>query len=65
MSAKRSYQRALHLVPWQANLYIDIGITLDLISSMNENYGLDLYPWYDMRLYFFPFDLCVTIHFLS
>ncbi|XP_021600891.2 tetratricopeptide repeat protein SKI3 isoform X4 [Manihot esculenta] len=45
MSAKRSYQRALHLVPWQANLYIDIGITLDLISSMNENYGLDLYPW--------------------
>ncbi|KAF2310828.1 hypothetical protein GH714_017490 [Hevea brasiliensis] len=45
MSAKRSYQRALHLAPWRANLYIDIAITLDLISSMNENYGHDLYPW--------------------
>ncbi|KDP36716.1 hypothetical protein JCGZ_08007 [Jatropha curcas] len=45
MSARRSYQRALHLSPWQANLYIDIAITLDLISSMNENYGHEIYPW--------------------
>ncbi|WCJ44793.1 Tetratricopeptide repeat (TPR)-like superfamily protein [Euphorbia peplus] len=45
MSARRSYQRALHLAPWQANLYIDIALTLDLISSMDENYGYDLCPW--------------------
>ncbi|XP_015574671.1 tetratricopeptide repeat protein SKI3 isoform X1 [Ricinus communis] len=44
-SARRSYQRALHLAPWQANLYIDIAITLDLISSMTENYGHNNYPW--------------------
>ncbi|KAJ6414247.1 hypothetical protein OIU84_006965 [Salix udensis] len=44
-SAKKSYQRALHLAPWQANLYIDIGIASDLISSMNENYGQDQHPW--------------------
>lgn len=44
-SAKRSYQRALHLAPWQANLYIDIGIASDLISAMNENHGHDQHPW--------------------
>ncbi|KAJ4836894.1 hypothetical protein Tsubulata_037363 [Turnera subulata] len=45
MSARKSYQRALHLTPWQANLYIDIAITADLISSMDENYGHDLNHW--------------------
>ncbi|KAI8536812.1 hypothetical protein RHMOL_Rhmol10G0286100 [Rhododendron molle] len=31
-----SYQRALHLVPWQANIYTDIAIASDLICSFNE-----------------------------
>lgn len=45
ISARRSYQRALHLAPWQANLYIDIAITSDLISSTEENFGHDT-SWY-------------------
>uniref|UniRef100_A0A6V7QSG7 Tetratricopeptide repeat protein SKI3 n=1 Tax=Ananas comosus var. bracteatus TaxID=296719 RepID=A0A6V7QSG7_ANACO len=35
-SAKCSYQRALHLAPWQANLYADIAMSVDLIYSMEE-----------------------------
>lgn len=34
--AKRLYQRALHLTPWQANIYTDIAISLDLIDSLEE-----------------------------
>ncbi|XP_020253519.1 LOW QUALITY PROTEIN: tetratricopeptide repeat protein SKI3-like [Asparagus officinalis] len=34
--AKRSYQRALHLAPWHANIYTDVAITLDLIDSSEE-----------------------------
>lgn len=45
MSARQSYQRALHLTPWQANLYVDIAITADLISSMDENCGHELSHW--------------------
>ncbi|XP_033131987.1 tetratricopeptide repeat protein SKI3 [Brassica rapa] len=36
LSAKSSYQRALHLSPWQANLYTDIAITCDLVSSLTD-----------------------------
>lgn len=33
LSARRSYQQALHLAPWQANIYTDIAITIDVINS--------------------------------
>ncbi|KAF9626718.1 hypothetical protein IFM89_038892 [Coptis chinensis] len=36
ISASRSYQRALRLAPWQANIYIDIAISADLICSLDE-----------------------------
>ncbi|KAM7521358.1 hypothetical protein LguiB_020320 [Lonicera macranthoides] len=34
--ASRSYQRALHLAPWQANIYTDVAMTLDVICSLKE-----------------------------
>ncbi|CAH8370910.1 unnamed protein product [Eruca vesicaria subsp. sativa] len=37
LSAKSSYQRALHLAPWQANLYTDIAIACDLVSSLSDD----------------------------
>uniref|UniRef100_A0A5B7C540 Tetratricopeptide repeat protein SKI3 n=1 Tax=Davidia involucrata TaxID=16924 RepID=A0A5B7C540_DAVIN len=45
VSASRSYQRALHLVPWQANIYTDIAITSDLICSLKGNDKQDLNAW--------------------
>ncbi|KAF6160918.1 hypothetical protein GIB67_025453 [Kingdonia uniflora] len=36
ISARRSYQRALHLTPWEATLYTDVAISVDLISSLEE-----------------------------
>ncbi|XP_058778563.1 tetratricopeptide repeat protein SKI3-like isoform X1 [Vicia villosa] len=39
--AKFSYQRALHLSPWQANIYSDIAVTSDLITSLSKNYTQD------------------------
>lgn len=36
LSARRSYQQALHLAPWQANIYTDIAITIDVINSFKE-----------------------------
>ncbi|PPR82873.1 hypothetical protein GOBAR_AA37846 [Gossypium barbadense] len=44
-SARNSYQRALHLAPWQANIYIDIAISSNLISSFNQDYTLDKCTW--------------------
>lgn len=35
-NAKLSYQRALHLAPWQANIYSDIAISIDLIELLEE-----------------------------
>ncbi|KAL6906440.1 hypothetical protein ACP4OV_004041 [Aristida adscensionis] len=35
--AKLSYQRALHLAPWEANVHNDTAISLDLIYSMRDN----------------------------
>lgn len=40
--ANRSYQRALHLAPWQANIYTDIAIALDVICSLKESENQDL-----------------------
>lgn len=45
VSAKCSYQRALHMAPWQANIYTDIAIASDLISSLNKSYGNNLNAW--------------------
>ncbi|KAK6277550.1 hypothetical protein POUND7_017873 [Theobroma cacao] len=45
MSARNSYQRALHLAPWQANIYIDIAICSDLISSFNMDCTHDRCTW--------------------
>ncbi|KAJ4965925.1 hypothetical protein NE237_017774 [Protea cynaroides] len=36
ITASRSYQRSLHLAPWQANIYTDIAISFDLICSLEE-----------------------------
>ncbi|KAF8106883.1 hypothetical protein N665_0130s0052 [Sinapis alba] len=44
LSAKSSYQRALHLAPWQANLYTDIAITCDLLSRLS-NESETSSPW--------------------
>ena len=40
--ASRSYQRALHLAPWQANIYTDVAMTLDVISSLKETEKKDM-----------------------
>ncbi|KAK9269809.1 hypothetical protein L1049_025382 [Liquidambar formosana] len=45
ISASRSYQRALHLAPCQANIYTDIAITSDLICTLKESYERDLNAW--------------------
>ncbi|XP_027362032.1 tetratricopeptide repeat protein SKI3 isoform X2 [Abrus precatorius] len=43
--ARFSYQRALYLSPWQANIYADIAVTSDLIASLDQNYKQDLKSW--------------------
>ncbi|XP_048331542.1 tetratricopeptide repeat protein SKI3 isoform X2 [Ziziphus jujuba] len=45
ISAKFSYQRALLLAPWQANIYTDIAISSDLINTLNKRTGHDLDTW--------------------
>ncbi|WOL13945.1 tetratricopeptide repeat protein SKI3 isoform X1 [Canna indica] len=35
-NAKLSYQRALHLAPWHANIYADIAISVDLIDFLED-----------------------------
>ncbi|KAL9238058.1 hypothetical protein vseg_012534 [Gypsophila vaccaria] len=45
ISAKRSYQRALHLAPWQANIYMDVAVAVNLISSVSESEEDDPYSW--------------------
>ncbi|KAL2895169.1 Tetratricopeptide repeat protein SKI3 [Bienertia sinuspersici] len=34
VSAKCSYQRALHLAPWQANIYMDVAVAVELICPI-------------------------------
>jgi superkiller protein 3 len=46
--AKFSYQRALHLSPWQANIYSDIAVTSDLITSLSKDFNQDLSARYDL-----------------
>ncbi|MQM18254.1 hypothetical protein Taro_051242 [Colocasia esculenta] len=41
-SANSAYQRALHLTPWQANLYTDVANSVDLIASFEERNTPDL-----------------------
>ena len=43
--AKLSYQRALHLTPWEANVHNDMAICLDLICSMDDNNILNPNVW--------------------
>ncbi|KAM0878424.1 hypothetical protein ACQ4PT_034890 [Festuca glaucescens] len=43
--AKLSYQRALHLTPWEANIHIDTAVCLDLICTMEKNNSVDLIIW--------------------
>lgn len=45
-SACRSYQRALHLSPWQANVYTDVAIASELLFSLKENCKDDMNPWF-------------------
>ncbi|KAJ7967026.1 Tetratricopeptide repeat protein [Quillaja saponaria] len=44
-SARCSYQRALHLAPWQANIYSDIAISSDFVTSLSKTCGHDLSSW--------------------
>ncbi|XP_073008448.1 tetratricopeptide repeat protein SKI3 isoform X1 [Typha latifolia] len=44
-SGKCSYGRALHLTPWQANIYADIAVSLDLIDSLEGEKTRDLGVW--------------------
>ncbi|KAJ1687174.1 hypothetical protein LUZ63_018564 [Rhynchospora breviuscula] len=43
--AKRAYQRALHLSPWQPNIYTDISLCLDLICSLEDTSKPDPAVW--------------------
>ncbi|GJM91390.1 hypothetical protein PR202_ga07754 [Eleusine coracana subsp. coracana] len=43
--AKLSYQRALHLAPWEANVHNDTAICLDLVYSMSGNNVLNPNIW--------------------
>ncbi|XP_070056418.1 tetratricopeptide repeat protein SKI3 isoform X1 [Nicotiana tomentosiformis] len=45
-SACRSYQRALHLSPWQANVYTDVAIASELLLSLKENCKDDINSWF-------------------
>ncbi|KAL6529562.1 hypothetical protein OROGR_015185 [Orobanche gracilis] len=44
-NATRSYQRTLHLAPWQANLYVDVAIASDLCLSLKESPKQDSNAW--------------------
>ncbi|XP_035819938.1 tetratricopeptide repeat protein SKI3 isoform X3 [Zea mays] len=43
--AKLSYQRALHLTPWEANVHNDMAICLDLICSMDDKNRFNPNVW--------------------
>lgn len=46
MTASRSYQRALHFAPWQANMYTDVAIASELSFSLKESHKDDSNAWY-------------------
>lgn len=43
--AKLSYQRALHLTPWEANIHIDTAICLDLMCIMEGSNSVGPIDW--------------------
>ena len=45
-SARYSYQRALLLAPWEANIYMDIAISSDLINSLTICSSTKSNAWY-------------------
>ncbi|KAL8474407.1 hypothetical protein ACS0TY_031035 [Phlomoides rotata] len=44
-NASLSYQRALHLAPWLANIYVDVAAASDLCLSFKESPKEDLNVW--------------------
>ncbi|CAA7408040.1 unnamed protein product [Spirodela intermedia] len=44
-SATHAYQRALHLSPWQANIYSDIANSIDLMDAFDEKIGAPIDIW--------------------
>ncbi|KAL7128860.1 hypothetical protein ABFS83_13G022300 [Erythranthe nasuta] len=44
-NSRRSYQRALHLAPWLANIYADVAIASDLCLSLKESPEEELNVW--------------------
>ncbi|KAG8386967.1 hypothetical protein BUALT_Bualt03G0203700 [Buddleja alternifolia] len=44
-NASRSYQRALHLAPWLANIYADVAIASDMCFSFKESPKDDVDLW--------------------
>ena len=65
ISAKCSYQRALHLAPWEANIYTDIAITADLISSLTMSDGNDFNDWYDLSVFSTYIDHFILLYICS
>ncbi|GAB4861706.1 hypothetical protein Ancab_036959 [Ancistrocladus abbreviatus] len=43
--ASNSYQRALHLMPWLANVYTDVAIAMDMICALKESCKSDSNSW--------------------
>lgn len=43
--ANCSYQRALHLAPWQANIYMDVAVAVDLSCSVQVKHDDDQTSW--------------------
>ncbi|XP_050376108.1 tetratricopeptide repeat protein SKI3 [Argentina anserina] len=44
-TASCSYQRALHLAPWQANAYSDIAVTSNYINTLDSSSGHNSSSW--------------------
>ncbi|XP_062095630.1 tetratricopeptide repeat protein SKI3-like [Humulus lupulus] len=44
-SARLSYQRALLLAPWEANIYTDVAISSDIINTFTKCSDFDINAW--------------------
>lgn len=62
VNAKQSYQRALHLTPWEASIYTDIAISLDLVQSFEGKSVLDPNSWYEIVFVIFSSCHELVIH---
>lgn len=63
VSGCRSYQRALHLAPWEPNLYTDIAIASELSLYSEEKHRVDLKTWYLFTIplmIFYVFEVHLT-----